>query len=129
MHNPDFAQGLSTSLKAGVAAAQQADAVLVCLGDMPAIKPATIDRLIAAFNPVEHRSIVVPACKGEWGNPVLWGREHFERLSSLLGDKGARSLIAGLKAEATEVETADQGILLDADTPEALAQLRSIAGF
>ncbi len=126
VYNSRYADGLSTSLRAGVEAAAGAEAVLVCLGDMPLVKPATIDRLIAAFNPVEHRSIIVPTHKGEWGNPVLWGQEHFGRLASLEGDKGARSLIGDLKSEATDVETADAGILQDADTPEALERLRSL---
>jgi molybdenum cofactor cytidylyltransferase len=126
VHNPDYADGLSTSLRVGVAAAQNFDAVLVCLADMPAINPDTIDSLIAAFNPTEHRSIVVPVANGEWGNPVLWGAEHFDRLTSLSGDKGARALIAELKSEATEVNTTDEGILRDADTPEALERLRSL---
>ena len=125
-HNSNFAEGLATSLRVGVESAAGADAVLVCLGDMPLVRPSTIDKLIAAYNPVEHRSIIVPAHKGEWGNPVLWGQEHFGKLTSLAGDKGARALIGDLKSEATDVETADKGILLDADTPEALERLRSL---
>jgi molybdenum cofactor cytidylyltransferase len=103
-----------------------ADAVIVCLGDMPLISAHVIDRMIAAFNPTEHRSIVVPTHKGQFGNPVLWGAEHFERLTSMQGDKGARQLIADLKSEATEVE-AEAGVLMDADTPEELAALKSAA--
>jgi molybdenum cofactor cytidylyltransferase len=124
VHNPEFASGLSTSLRAGIAEAGDADAVVVCLGDMPRVSADTIDRMIAAFNPTEHRSIVVPTHQGKFGNPVLWGAEHFAALTSLEGDKGARMLLASLKDEVTEIE-ADAGVLLDADTPEAL---RSIAG-
>jgi molybdenum cofactor cytidylyltransferase len=124
-HNPEYASGLSSSLRIGVQAAGTADAVVVCLGDMPRVAPDVIDRMIAAFNPVEHRSIVVPTCKGEFGNPVLWGSEHFQRLISLSGDRGARSLIGDLKSEATEVEVGTDGVLRDADTPEALAALAS----
>jgi molybdenum cofactor cytidylyltransferase len=130
VHNPDYAEGLSTSLRVGVNAAKMADAVLVCLGDMPLVQPATIDKLIAAFNPTEHRSIVVPTVAGhggnQWGNPVLWGQEHFQRLTSLTGDKGARHLIGEMKAEATEVITTDEGILQDVDTPEVLERLRAL---
>jgi molybdenum cofactor cytidylyltransferase len=125
-HNPNYADGLSTSLRVGVTAAKGSDAVLVCLGDMPIVQSSTIDRLIAAFNPTEHRSIVVPTVGGQWGNPVLWGQEHFARLTSLSGDRGARSLIGDLKSEATEVVTTDEGILQDVDTPEALERLRSL---
>ena len=126
VHNPDYAMGMASSLRVGVKAAAAADAVVVCLGDMPNVGRAVIDRLIAAFNPMEHRSIVVPTHRGQFGNPVLWGAEHFLRLTSLTGDKGARMLIGDLKSEATEVE-ADAGVLMDADTPEALAALKSAA--
>ncbi len=126
VHNPQYADGLSTSLRIGVAAAMQADAIVVCLGDMPRVKADVINRLIAAFNPVEHRSIVVPMHQGQLGNPVLWGTEHFSRLTSLVGDKGARSLIGAMRNDATEIE-ADESVLMDADTPEALARLKSTA--
>ncbi len=126
VHNPNYATGMASSLRVGVEAAATADAAVVCLGDMPRVSGAVIDKLIAGFNPVEHRSIVVPTHKGQFGNPVLWGAEHFARLTSLSGDKGARMLIGDLKSEATEVE-ADAGVLLDADTPEALLALRSTA--
>jgi molybdenum cofactor cytidylyltransferase len=126
VNNPDYAAGLSTSLRAGVEAAGQADAVVVCLADMPRVSADVIDRMVAAFNPVEHRSIVVPVHQGQFGNPVLWGSEHFARLKSMSGDKGARALIGEMKSEATEI-VADEGVLMDADTPEALAHLKSAA--
>jgi molybdenum cofactor cytidylyltransferase len=125
-HNPDYETGMASSLRVGVEAAGTADAVVVCLGDMPRVSAAVIDRMIAAFNPTEHRTIVVPTHQGQFGNPVLWGGEHFERLMTMQGDKGARHLIAGLKFDATEIE-ADASVLKDADTPEDLAVLRSTA--
>jgi molybdenum cofactor cytidylyltransferase len=122
VHNEKYADGLASSVRRSVEAAAHSDALVVCLGDMPRVSPTTIDRLIAAFNPIEHRSIVVPTHDKMFGNPVLWGAEHFERLSSLTGDKGARKLLAELADYVTEVE-ADSGVLIDADTPEALASL------
>jgi molybdenum cofactor cytidylyltransferase len=123
-HNFDYETGIASSLRVGVEAAGQADAVVVCLGDMPRVSSATIDRMIAAFNPVEHRTIVVPTFQNKIGNPVLWGAEHFARLTSLQGDKGGRALIAQLKSDATEIE-ADAGVLLDADTPADLLALQA----
>jgi molybdenum cofactor cytidylyltransferase len=124
-HNPDYETGMASSLRIGVETAKNADAVIICLGDMPLVSAQVMDRLIAAFNPTEHRSIVVPTHQGQFGNPVLWGREHFDRLTTMQGDKGARHLIAGLKSDATEIE-ADSGVLMDADTPEDLNVLKTM---
>lgn len=127
VHNPDFADGLSTSLRAGVAALQNSyDAILVCLGDMPLIDARDVNRMIAAFNPTEHRSIVVPVHGRTFGNPVLWGAEHFAALMGCEGDRGARGLLEKLKDDAVEIPVENEGVVLDADTPEALAVIRSI---
>jgi molybdenum cofactor cytidylyltransferase len=129
VHNPDYAHGLATSLKRGLAAVPEgADAVLVCLGDMPRVTPKAMGRLIAAFNPEELRTICVPVHKGRRGNPVLWGRKHFSAMAALGGDRGAKALMEQFADELVEIEMADDGVLIDADTPEALARLRSGPG-
>jgi molybdenum cofactor cytidylyltransferase len=122
--NPDYAQGLSTSLKHGLAALPaDADGALVSLGDMPRVTAAEIDRLIAAFNPVEGRAICVPTRRGKRGNPVLWSRRFFDEMQGIAGDVGARHLIGAYPELVVEVEMADDGVLTDIDTPQALAQL------
>ncbi len=121
VHNPSFAEGLSTSLKAGIAAMPKGiDGALVCLGDMPEIDAELIDRLIAAFEPGNGRSIVVPTHNGKRGNPVLWGSAFFPAMLAIEGDVGARHLI-GQHAEAVvEVPFDNASSLVDIDTPEAL---------
>lgn len=124
--NPDFAAGLSTSVRTGLAwlANKDVDGAVFLLGDMPLVSAAHIDRLIAAFNPVEGRSICVPTHKGKRGNPVLWGAKFFPEMRALEGDKGARSLFGTHSDQVCEVEMSDDGVLVDIDTPEALAALR-----
>ena len=95
---------------------------------MPLIDPRDINRMIAAFNPTEQRSIVVPVHERTFGNPVLWGAEHFVALLACEGDRGARGLLEKLKDDAVEIVIENQSVVLDADTPEALALIRSIAG-
>jgi molybdenum cofactor cytidylyltransferase len=127
-HNPQYAEGLSTSLRAGIGALPgDVDGAVVCLGDMPLVEPRHVNKLIAAFNPTEHRSICVPVANGQRGNPVLWGRQHFPELLKLTGDKGARSLLDQLADEVVEVAISSDAVLADVDTPEALAALRSAA--
>jgi molybdenum cofactor cytidylyltransferase len=129
VHNPQYAEGLSTSLIAGLKALpEDADGVLVALGDMPLVTSRHINRLVAAFNPDEHRSICVPVANGRRGNPVLWGRQHFAAMRKLSGDKGAREVLERNTEEIVEVAIESQAVLADADTPEALASLRDARG-
>lgn len=122
VHNPDFAEGLSASLKRGIAAVPaDCDGALVCLGDMPRVSPLDLDRLVAAFNPVEGRAICVPLRDGKRGNPVLWSRRFFAEILALAGDVGAKHLIGAYPEAVAEVPTEDDGVLIDIDTPQALA--------
>jgi len=125
VHNPEFADGLSTSLKAGLAAVPpEADGAIICLGDMPQVRAAMIDRLIAAFDPARGALIVVPTIDGKRGNPVLWSRRFFPELAGLEGDVGARHMI-GAYGEAVVEVAADRAALVDIDTPEALSALKA----
>jgi molybdenum cofactor cytidylyltransferase len=122
VRNPDYAQGLSTSLKRGIAALpEDVDGVIVCLGDMPLVTGRHLERLIAAFNPLEGRAIVVPTRRGKRGNPVLWARRFFPEMAELAGDVGAKHLIGEHAELVAEVEMDDDAILVDIDTPDALA--------
>jgi molybdenum cofactor cytidylyltransferase len=124
--NPDFADGLSTSVRTGIGAlGKDIDAAVVQLGDMPAVNTALLDRLLAAFNPVEGRSICVPTVRGKRGNPVLWDRRFFAEIGNLSGDTGAKHLIGEHGDLVCEVEMAGEAALTDIDTPEALAAFRA----
>jgi molybdenum cofactor cytidylyltransferase len=123
-HNPDYAAGLSGSLAAGLAALpEDAEGVVIGLGDMPRITAAQIDRLIAAFNPLEGRAICVPTVRGKRGNPVLFATRFVPEMRAIGGDVGARHLIGEHAEEVVEIEFDDDGALVDIDTPEALAAL------
>ena len=82
---------------------------------------ALLDRLIAAFDPVEGRGIVVPTWRGKRGNPVLWGRPYFAEMQTIAGDVGARHLIGEHAAAVVEVEMDSDAALVDIDTPDAFA--------
>jgi molybdenum cofactor cytidylyltransferase len=125
VHNPSFAEGLSTSLKAGIAAPPaDVDGAIVCLGDMPHVDAELINRLIAAFDPERGALVVVPTIAGKRGNPVVWSRRFFPDLASLDGDVGARHLIVGYQEAVVEVP-ADQAALVDVDTPDALSAVKA----
>ncbi|MGL4296986.1 MAG: NTP transferase domain-containing protein [Aestuariivirga sp.] len=126
VHNPEFAHGLSTSLRRGLEVVpEDSDAVLVCLGDMPLVDEAVASRLIAAFSSAEHRSICVPVHQGMRGNPVLWGKAHLPGLMGVTGDRGGKTLLELRADEVVEVEMPDRAVLTDIDTPQALDDIRS----
>ena len=126
VHNPDFAEGLGTSLKAGIAAVPaDADGAIVCLGDMPQVDAALIDRLIAAFDPERGALVVVPTFEGKRGNPVLWSRRFFPDLMAIEGDVGARHLIGRYSEAVAEVPVEGKAALVDVDTPEALLGVKA----
>jgi molybdenum cofactor cytidylyltransferase len=126
VHNPSYADGLSTSLKTGIGAVPpDADGVVVALGDMPQVTPALIDRLIGAFDPERGALVVMPTIDGKRGNPVLWARRFFPDLMTIDGDIGARHLISTYSEAVTEVPIEDNAALIDVDTPEALIAVRA----
>jgi molybdenum cofactor cytidylyltransferase len=125
-HNPDFADGMSTSLRVGVAAAgaEPIDAALICLGDMPRLRPEHFDTVIDAFRAGDPAEIIVPTADRKRGNPVLWPRRYFAEIAALSGDVGAKALIDRHTDRVRLVAIDDPAILVDVDTPAALAELR-----
>jgi molybdenum cofactor cytidylyltransferase len=122
VRNPDYADGLSTSLKAGLAALpDRCTGAVVALGDMPGVGAADIDCLIDVFDPAAAHSICVPTYDNKRGNPVLWARRYFAEMASVSGDVGARHLIGENADQVVEVPRDNPGVLIDLDTPEAVA--------
>jgi molybdenum cofactor cytidylyltransferase len=126
VHNPDFADGLSTSVRTGLAAVpEDVDGAIVCLGDMPQVTAPLIDRLIGAFDPERGALVVVPVIDGKRGNPVVWARRFFPELMALDGDVGARHLIGRYPEAVAEVPLTGTAALVDVDTPEALDRVKA----
>ena len=130
--NPAYAEGLSTSLKAGFAALPaSATGAIVLLGDMPLLTRELLDRLIAAWTDAGHPSAVIPVARERRGNPVLLSRRLSADIAALTGDSGAGPLLRSLD-DILELPIEEPGVLLDIDTPEdwdrAEAMHRAIRG-
>ena len=126
VHNPDYADGLGTSLKTGIAAVPaDADGAIICLGDMPQVDARLIDKLLAAFDPEKGALVVVPSIEGRRGNPVVWSRRFFPDLMAVQGDIGARHIIASYVEAVVEVPVAGDAALTDVDTPESLSAVKA----
>ena len=126
VHNPRYADGLGSSLKAGIAAVPaEADAAIVCLADMPRVDAPLINRLIKTYDPERGALVVAPSVEGRRGNPVLWSRRFFPDLMAVEGDVGARHLIANYTEAVTEVPVAGPAASTDVDTPESFAAVKA----
>ena len=122
VHNPDYADGLSTSVRTGFRALDtDVDGALVVLGDMPWVTRDHVRRLVAEFDP---QGICVPVHDRKRGHPVLWPARYFPEFEKLIGDVGARHLLEQHADHVRLVPVDDQGVHVDVDTPDALARLR-----
>jgi molybdenum cofactor cytidylyltransferase len=123
VHAARYADGLSQSLAAGIAAVPEDwSAALVLLGDMPELSAGHIESLASA---ADANRIAVPVHNGKRGNPVAWGRRYFARLRGLEGDVGGKALLAEFADDIVEVPVESDAIFMDVDTPEALAAARA----
>ncbi len=125
VRNPDYAQGISSSLRCALGALPPAiDGALVQLADMPWIDPGHIDRLIDAFD-AGRPSIVAPVRDGRRGHPVLWPKQFFSAIGALSGDVGARQLLQGAACEVHAVPFDTEAIFEDIDTPAELVRAQN----
>jgi molybdenum cofactor cytidylyltransferase len=123
VHNPDYADGLSTSLRAGLSALPAgADAAVILLGDMPFVRGADCDRVIAALGR-ENALVAISTASGARGNPVAWSSRLFPELRATEGDAGGRTLMSRYADHVVDVEIGEAAAM-DADTPAALETVR-----
>ena len=124
VHNPDYAEGIGSSVRAGVAAlGDEVDGALVALADMPWVNTEVINRLIDVFTSDSEPSIFIPRFGGQRGNPVLWGAQHFPELLALAGDVGGKALFQRHASAICYVDVESANVNLDVDTPDALQEL------
>ncbi len=127
IHNPQYADGMSTSLAAGVQQTPEATmAVLVCLGDMPLVTPNMMDAVIDGLARNTDAKAVVPVASGRRANPVLITRALFADVAKLSGDVGAKAILDRAGPDLVEVAIDDPAVLIDVDTQAALTEARSL---
>lgn len=126
VETPEWSEGMAASIRAGVGTLRQfsraLDGVLVALCDQPAFSADVIVQLVAAQR-TTGRSIVAARYAGRHGAPALFLRPHFDTLTHLTGENGARDLLNGQAAPVTAVDL--PSLALDLDTPADLAAFRS----
>ena len=117
--NINFREGLSSSLKAGLAnIIPTPSAVIICLADMPKIQPEHINQLIENFDPLKGWEICIPTNNGKRGNPVLIGSRFFPYIFETSGDFGAKQVMKQHSDKIVEVEIGTSDIHFDIDTQD-----------
>jgi molybdenum cofactor cytidylyltransferase len=119
--NPDFAEGMSSSIQAGLRALPAAaEAAMIVLADQPLVTTATLDTLIAAYRRAGGQ-VTLPTYHGLRGNPVIVDRALFPEVMELRGDTGCRALFGDHADSLVKVPVDDRGVVTDVDRPEDLA--------
>jgi molybdenum cofactor cytidylyltransferase len=114
--NPNYAQGMTTSLQCGLKAAPpDADGILFTLVDHPAASPATLDALLAADG---THLVRVPRYRAKRGHPIWFSRQLMPEFLALPADGPARDVVARYVDRTRYLDLDDPGIVADIDSPE-----------
>lgn len=108
----DAHKGMGATLAEGISGISDWDGVLVALGDMAWVAPATYRKLAAVL---VSAGIVQPAQAGRPGNPVGFSSSYYPQLSGLTGDEGGRSILRQNTGLVVSVAVPDAGIHRDLD--------------
>jgi molybdenum cofactor cytidylyltransferase len=121
VHNPDYREGLSTSVRAGVeAVSRQADGIMIYLADQPLLEPAEVNHIVKAFTHAKavNKGIVVPFFDGQRGNPVLLDSSYREAILGVVGDVGCKDVIKRYPDKVFIVEMESDHVVRDLDNME-----------
>lgn len=126
VENPDFLEGMSTSLQAGLKTLPHAfPSVMFLLGDQPLIGPKQIDLLLIKFR-TSNKDICVPCRHGQRGNPTIFSRRFFGPILNIRGDVGARRIIDDHSDQVLLVEVDDPAFFTDIDSPRDFAMFNQL---
>lgn len=121
--NPNYKQGQLSSLITAINSIQSSegsanvDGILVHLVDHPYINPQLVNLMIDRFHETK-KLIVVPRYQGRRGHPVIFSSALFAELLGAPIDQGAKAVVQAHRGDTLEIDTEDEGVTIDIDTPE-----------
>ena len=119
--NPDYANGMSTSIQAGLRAIDS-DAAMIVLADQPFVTSRTLDALVDEYRRT-RASVLIPTYNGFRGNPVIVGKSLFPEMMEIRGDTGCRAIFGDHAV--TKLAVDDRGVITDIDTMDDYDQWRT----
>jgi molybdenum cofactor cytidylyltransferase len=126
VQNPDYQNGLSTSVRTGVeAVSRQANGIMIYLADQPLLEPEDVNRIVAGFAAAKevNKSIVVPFFRGERGNPVILDPSLRDSILGIAGDVGCKGVIKRYPEKVYAIEMENDHVVRDVDDVQAYERL------
>jgi molybdenum cofactor cytidylyltransferase len=126
VQNPDYQNGLSTSVRTGVeAVSRQANGIMIYLADQPLLEPEDVNRIVAGFAAAKevNKSIVVPFFRGERGNPVILDASLRDSILGIVGDVGCKGVIKRYPEKVYAIEMENDHVVRDVDDVQAYKRL------
>jgi molybdenum cofactor cytidylyltransferase len=126
VQNPDYQNGLSTSVRTGVeAVSRQANGIMIYLADQPLLEPDDVNRIVAGFTAAKevNKSIVVPFFRGERGNPVILDASLRDSILGIVGDVGCKGVIKRYPEKVYAIEMENDHVVRDVDDVQAYKRL------
>jgi molybdenum cofactor cytidylyltransferase len=130
VQNPDYRDGLSTSVRVGVrAVSPQVEGIMIYLADQPLLEPADLNYIIKAFALAKQvsKSIVVPLFRGQRGNPVILNSSYREVILEVVGDVGCKRVIKRYPDKVFGVEMETDHVVRDVDNIDDYEEVVSSA--
>jgi molybdenum cofactor cytidylyltransferase len=112
--NPEFRQGLSSSIKKGLSSIAKTSALMIILGDQPLVGKEIINSLIAEFAK-GNRGIIVPVYNNTKGNPVIFAPTYRNQLLALQGDVGGKGIVRAHPEDVAELNVDSEAVICDID--------------
>ena len=126
--NPEYAQGMLSSVRCGVRALPlSCEAIVVALGDQPGITAELVNTLVEAFS-TGRRRILVPVHGGRRGHPLLFSADYRPEILTQHDDLGLRGLLRAHPDDVFELPVSTAAVLSDIDYPEDYQRERASAG-
>jgi CTP:molybdopterin cytidylyltransferase MocA len=123
--NKNWEAGQLSSIQSGLRSLPAGtDGMLLCLIDHPLISRELVGELMERFY-LSGKAIVLPIHKGRRGHPVIFASRLYEELLSASPETGARAVVWANREEVFEMETAEEGCVLNLNDPDALAKARA----
>src|SRR5262245_20131192 len=119
--NPDFEGDMLSSIRCGLRALPACEAVMILLGDQPAIRSELVGEMIRIYE-TSNASIIVPTYRGKRGHPILFSSRYCDEVQKKFEGSGLRGLLSAHPEQVHEMKVDDEGVLADMDNPADYAR-------